>query len=158
MLRIVLDYAGLDAAVPFLLFKQEALKLGVWRAAFYTHVFSAFLCLAAGMVQFSGELRREQPGLHRGIGKLYVGLILLVNVPCGLVLALYTSGGPVAQVAFTLLDALWAGTTWRAFALARQRQWAAHRCWMIRSFAALFCRDAAQLARRISVDHGDDAA
>ena len=83
MLRTIVGYGGFRDDVQFLAFKQAYIHNPVWKTAFYIHVFSAVLALLAGFTQFSTQLLREHPGVHRLIGKIYVGNILFINFPAG---------------------------------------------------------------------------
>lgn len=64
MLKLVMQYSALDDHVGFLQEKQAYLHLKVWKAAFYTHVFSSVLTLLAGFTQFSTEMLRKHRRVH----------------------------------------------------------------------------------------------
>lgn len=70
-------------------------------------------------------------------GRIYA-LAVLVGGASGLVLAIGAEGGPVAAAGFGLLAVLWIGITGNAVRLAMRRDIAAHRHWMIRSYALTF--------------------
>lgn len=112
---------------------NRAARLGALTA----HAGLAATALLIGPWQFLGGLRARWPRLHRWNGTLYVGCCLAAAV-AGLALAFGTTAGPVASAGFGLLALAWAGTTWRAWRLARAHAYAAHRRWMIRSFALTF--------------------
>ncbi|RYY85466.1 MAG: DUF2306 domain-containing protein [Chitinophagaceae bacterium] len=135
MLRSILRYTAFDDGVGFLALKQDYLHIGIWKAAFYTHVFSSLFTLLAGFTQFSREVLKKYPQLHKLLGRLYVADILLVNVPAGVIMAIYANGGIISKCAFLLLDVLWAYFTWKAYSSARSRDFVAHRAFMIRSYA-----------------------
>ena len=46
--------------------KQQEVNNVVWKAAFYSHVFSSIFLLPAGFTQFNPFLRHRYPRLHRG--------------------------------------------------------------------------------------------
>src|SRR5688572_2294386 len=54
------------------------------RAAIYVHVFAAFFALALGPFQFSTRLRTARLGLHRWMGRLYLGIGVLLGGISGL--------------------------------------------------------------------------
>lgn len=135
MLVTLLQYTRLDDHAGFLQFKQDWLNDRVWKAAFYIHVFTCFLCLFAGLTQFSTYLQRRQKKTHRLLGKIYVFNILLINVPVGMILAVNANGGLVSKVAFSLLGILWCYFTAMAWVYARRKQFIQHRHFMIRSYA-----------------------
>ncbi|RYY39130.1 MAG: DUF2306 domain-containing protein [Chitinophagaceae bacterium] len=135
MLRSILRYTAFDDGAGFLALKQPYVNIPLWKAAFYTHVFSSLLTLLAGFIQFSTQARSSYPRLHRWMGRVYVAGILLVNVPAGFVLAVYANGGIPSKIAFVLLDVLWAVFTWKGYSSARSGNFHAHRDFMIRSYA-----------------------
>ena len=138
MLRTIVGYTSFRDNVQFLVFKQPYIHNVVWKTAFYIHVFSAVIALLAGFTQFSKDLLRENPKLHRLIGKIYVANILLVNFPAGLIMGVYANGGFAGKTAFLLLDGLWFYFTLKALTSARSRRFADHKNYMIRSYALTF--------------------
>ena len=135
MWGITAQYIPIDTDVAFLRIKQENIGLWHYRGAFFVHVFTALLTLAAGFTQFWPGLQRRYPVLHRWSGWLYVVVLLLAAGPSGLLIGLYANGGWSSQLAFCLLAILWMLFTVLAVRSIRLGDVAAHRRWMIRSFA-----------------------
>jgi uncharacterized membrane protein len=108
------------------------------RAAVYTHVFAAAFALALGPFQFSARLRARNLPLHRWLGRLYLGVGVLVGGIAGLYMALHAFGGAVARAGFACLALAWLYTGLRAYLAIRGRDIAAHRRWMVRNFALAF--------------------
>ncbi len=135
MAEITMQYIPYNTDVGFLRIKQHYLHHYFWRSAFFTHVYCSMLVLFAGFTQFSAELLKRYPKLHRSMGYLYVINILLVTGPAGLVMGFYANGGIYARIGFVLLAILWWGFTFMALQKARQKKWQQHRAFMIRSFA-----------------------
>lgn len=102
--------------------------------AFILHTSFGGLALLLAPWQFVGWLRRKHPRVHRWAGRAYVGCALISGVAAYPV-AFGTIAGPIASVGFALMATAWLGTTLIAWRAARQRRFAAHRRWMIRSFA-----------------------
>jgi uncharacterized membrane protein len=138
MLRTIIGYASFRDDVQFLAVKQAYIHNTVWKAAFYIHVFTAVIALLAGFTQFSPEILRDSPQIHRLIGKIYVGSILFVNFPAGLIMGIYANGGIPGKTAFLLLDTLWFYFTLKAYLCVRNRQFVEHKNYMIRSYALTF--------------------
>ena len=138
MLRTIVGYSDFRDDVQFLLQKQDYIHIPVWKAAFYTHVFSAIVALLAGFTQFSSNFLKQNRALHRLLGKIYVADILLINFPAGLIMGVYANGGPVGKTAFLLLDILWFWFTYKAYACARNKDFTRHKQYMIRSYALTF--------------------
>jgi uncharacterized membrane protein len=84
------------------------------------HATLAATALLVGPFQFLTRLRAKRPGVHRRLGKIYVG------------------AGPIAQWGFGTLSVLWFIVTANALRLAMAGRIAEHRRWMIRSFAMTF--------------------
>lgn len=138
MLRTIVGYTSFQDNVQFLVLKQAYVHNPVWKTAFYIHVFSAVIALLAGFTQFSPDILRDNPKLHRFIGKIYVANILLINFPVGLIMGIYANGGLPGKTAFLLLDLLWFIFTLKAYTCARNRRFVDHKYYMIRSYAVTF--------------------
>jgi uncharacterized membrane protein len=102
--------------------------------AIFLHALGGSVVLAAGLLQLNGSLRRRFPVAHRAAGWVYVAAAALTGA-AGVYMAAYSAGGPVAHVGFGLLGIAVLGATARAVQLAVARDLAAHRRWMIRSYA-----------------------
>lgn len=135
MARNIVAYGSFSTTVGFLNLKQDYLPIMHWRIAFYVHVFSSIFTLLAGFTQFSSSILREQPCIHRLVGKVYVFNILFVNFPSAMIMAIYANGLLPSKAAFVVLDTLWFWFTLKAFLEIRKRNVPAHRDYMIRSFA-----------------------
>ena len=100
------------------------------------HMALAGTALAAGPLQFLPAIRRRRP-LHRWIGRAYV-ISCLIGGVAGLTMAFGTTAGPVAAWGFGTLAVIWIVCNVEGWRMARDRQFDAHRAWMIRSFALTF--------------------
>ena len=123
---------GMELSFPDLL-----AHLDQRRVAFIAHVSAAPVALLLGSLQFFSRGRARWPRLHRVNGRIYA-LAVLVGGVSGLLLAVSSVGGPVAATGFAALSLLWLFTTARAVRLAMAGSYAAHRRWMMRSFALTF--------------------
>lgn len=135
MLRIIFIYIPVQNDAGFLQLKQEYIHITEWRIAFFTHVFTSMLVLLAGFTQFSRQLQKKHPKLHRIFGYIYVIDILMVTGPAGLLMGFYANGGISSRIAFVLLAVLWMAFTGIALFKAIKKNFIAHRAFMIRSFA-----------------------
>lgn len=135
MLQLSIPYFSFRYDVDFLLTKQNIIHIKHWRYAFYTHVFFSIFALIAGFTQFSDYILKKQKKLHRFMGYIYVTDILLLAGPSGLVMSFYSNGMLITQTSFIILSSLWIIFTGLAFLRAKQRDFKAHRDWMIRSYA-----------------------
>jgi uncharacterized membrane protein len=135
MLKLVVQYLSLDDHVGFLEQKQAYLHIKVWKFAFYVHVFSSVLTLLAGFTQFSAEILRKHPRLHRTLGRIYAWDILAINFPAGVVMAVYANGHLPSKIAFLILDSLWFWFTLKAITEIKRGHVQAHRDYMMRSYA-----------------------
>ncbi len=136
MLLNVLPYLRFERAFSFLGTKPDAvLDKPHFMAGFYVHITSSMVVLALGMLQFVPVINRRWPVIHRWAGKIYIGVILALAAPSGLVLALYANGGLPARVGFTLQCIVWWIITLFAWQEAREKRWLPHVQMMVRSFA-----------------------
>ncbi len=101
------------------------------------HAGLAATALLVGPFQFLKGLRARWPKVHRIIGRIYV-IGCLGAAPAGMVLAVGTDAGPIAQWGFGTLSVIWFVITANALRLAMAGRIAEHRRWMIRSFALTF--------------------
>ncbi len=138
MARITAAYIPYNTDVGFLLIKQHYIAIDHWRVAFFVHVYASIWVLLAGFSQFSGRLQRQRPRLHRSLGYVYAGNILLITGPASLVMGFYANGGITSRIGFILLALLWIWFTALAIIKARQKDFSAHRNYMIRSYALTF--------------------
>ncbi|WP_440135415.1 DUF2306 domain-containing protein [Chitinophaga sancti] len=138
MLRMIIDYSSFQTNIHFLEFKQEYLHIPIWKTAFYIHVFSSILALAAGFTQFSAHFLHHYRRAHKLIGKIYVVDILIINFPVGLIMGAYANGLWPSKLAFILLDCLWFYFTYKALVKVKKGDIAAHKRYMIRSYALTF--------------------
>lgn len=135
MFAIVWPYTSGKTNIDFLLTKQRIVHLDHYMWAFYLHIFSSLWILAAGLTQFSSTILRRKPALHRWIGRIYVAIILFVSAPAALVMSYYANGGWWSKASFAVLSVCWWWTTWRGYQAIRDKKIAAHRSWLIRSYA-----------------------
>lgn len=138
MLQMAVDYSSFETDIHFLRYKQAYIHIPVWKAAFYIHVFSSVLALAAGLTQFSDHVLKKYRRLHRIVGWIYAVDILVINFPAAMVMAYYANGLLPSKIAFILLDCLWFLFTLKAVIAARKRDITQHKQFMIRSFALTF--------------------
>jgi len=103
----------------------------------YTHALFGSIGMLTGPPQFLASLRARRPGLHRAMGKVYVGSAMMVGLS-GLYMAPYSFGGMVTHLGFGGLAAALLVTTGVALARIRGGDVEGHRAWMVRSFALLF--------------------
>lgn len=127
----------LDMSQGLLGAKSEALKAGIWTTGFYLHIYFGGLSLLTGWSQFSSRLRSARLNLHRMLGRIYVGAVLISGLS-GLYIAYFAEGGLVAKSGFAMLATAWLLSTFGAFKSIRARKISQHQKWMIRSYALTF--------------------
>ena len=135
MLKITLPYFTFRYDVDFLLTKQNVLHIDIWRAAFYIHISTSLFVLLTGIFQFIKPVIINRVGIHRVLGKIYVGLVLFVSAPSGLVMAFYANGGVFSKASFAIISVLWWAFTFMAYREIRNGNVASHLAWMYRSYA-----------------------
>ncbi|WP_207625740.1 DUF2306 domain-containing protein [Niastella populi] len=135
---MAIEYSSFETDIHFLRYKQDYINIPLWKAAFYTHVFSSVLALAAGLTQFSDVILKKYRRLHRIVGWIYAVDILIINFPAAMIMAYYANGLLPSKIAFILLDCLWFWFTLKAVIAARNKEINKHKRFMIRSFALTF--------------------
>lgn len=132
----VFPYLGFGYAYGFLGTKTDAvLAKPHFQWAFYVHITSSMVVLVAGLWQFVPYFLKKQPVWHRNIGKVYVGMILFLAAPSGLVLGFYANGGLAAKTGFVLQSMVWWIVTALAWFEIRRKRHLAHTRMMFRSYA-----------------------
>ncbi|HVK14492.1 MAG TPA: DUF2306 domain-containing protein [Gemmataceae bacterium] len=116
---------------------REATFVGAYRPAFYVHIFSGPVVLLNGLVLLSDTVRRRFGRLHRVLGRVQVGVLVLLVLPSAVVMARHTFGGWAAGLSFLLLSAATAGCAVVGVVHARRRRFDRHRRWMLRSYVLI---------------------
>lgn len=135
MAQITAAYIPYNIDVGFLRIKQDYIDIDHWRIAFFVHVYASIWALLAGFTQFSSNIQTFYPKLHRTFGYVYVTNILLITGPAGLLMGFYANGGLSSKIAFVMLAVGWIIFTAVALVKAKKGDFAAHRNFMIRSYA-----------------------
>jgi uncharacterized membrane protein len=102
--------------------------------AFPLHTTFGGLAMLLGPWQLVAGLRRRWPAAHRWAGRAYVVCCLVSGVTAYPV-AFSSFAGPIAAAGFSVMATAWLAATLVAVLAIRRGQVAAHRRWMIRSFA-----------------------
>lgn len=103
-----------------------------------THIAAAVPAILTGPFLFTPEWRKNRPDLHRLFGKIYV-YGCLVSATLVIPLAVNNGGMMIEpKIGFTVMAVLWFGITWLAFMAARNKDYIAHRRWIMRSYAMTF--------------------
>jgi uncharacterized membrane protein len=135
MLSITLEYIPFNPNVSFLMIKQtEVEHRPEYLYFFYTHVYTSIFVLLFG---FLAILKKDFgiKNLHKNLGKLYILLILVLAAPSGIYMGVFANGGISSKISFVILGCLWWFSTYKAYQLARQKNFSQHKQWMWRSFA-----------------------
>ena len=126
-------------ATAFLSHKEDLkrpLQEPLWLNIMAGHIIVACIAMIAGAISFSDRLRNHRPDIHRIVGYLYVGAVMLVVLSSGY-MAPYATGGKINSVAFNMMNLFWPAMTVWAVLQIRKKRLASHRRWNIRSYA--FC-------------------
>ena len=98
------------------------------------HFLLGTVVIIVGALQLNRQFRQRYLVLHRWLGRVYVGGVLIGGV-AGLYLAFYSFGGLVTHYGFGMLAVCWLATTGVAFKQIRAGNISSHQNWMIRSYA-----------------------
>jgi uncharacterized membrane protein len=117
------------------------------------HIACGITALVLGLFQFVPSLRSSRPVLHRTMGMLYVSAVVLGGITAfPLSFMMHAAHSPAIRPLFypalaglASLSIVWPMTTVMALTRAKQRRFADHRAWMIRSYALTFAAPTARL-------------
>ena len=98
------------------------------------HIIGGMGALLTGPWQFSPRLRSRALNVHRWIGRGYLLSVLLGSV-AGFAMATVSKAGLPAHLGFGALACVWLFTSVQAYRSVLRGRIAAHRRWMVRSFA-----------------------
>ncbi|GAA4862624.1 DUF2306 domain-containing protein [Actinomycetospora straminea] len=104
----------------------------------WAHIVCGSVALMTACLQMWPWLRRHHPRVHRFSGRVYLLGGVLPGGIAVLGVAPVSSTGFASSVGNTFLAVLWLGTSIAGWRAARQRRYADHRVWMIRSIALTF--------------------
>jgi hypothetical protein len=136
ILRNYPRYLPPDFSSDFLVGREASFR-GGYRWAFYAHLVAGPVALLLGLALMSATVRRRAPAWHRALGRMQVGVVLLVLVPSGLVMSAFAATGVVAGLGFATLAVATAACAVLGWRAAMQRRFAAHEAWMTRLFILL---------------------
>lgn len=116
---------------------RETTFTGLYRPAFYVHIFSAPVVLFTGLILMSEDVRRRRGSLHRVLGRVHVVLLLVLVLPTSAVMSRHAFGGWPAGLSFLCLSAATAVSAILGVVHARRRRFDKHRRWMLRSYVLI---------------------
>jgi uncharacterized membrane protein YozB (DUF420 family) len=129
-------YKPSDAGMVSAKLQDASFPYEVWKLFFYPHIVLGIIALLVGAWQLTKRSRRN-PNMHKRLGRIY-GFSILLNVLVVPYIALYATGGTPSTIAFLVLDVFWFATTAIGIRHILSRNVAAHRAWMLRSYAITF--------------------
>ncbi len=127
-------YLPPDFEQGFLSNKKPGFYRSGYFLGFYAHIAAAPIALFCGTLQISRTLRARWPKLHRGLGKVYVALVLCLAAPGGAIMSSRALGGTSSTICFAMISVAAWWFTWKAWRAAKAGQFAAHGRWMFRSY------------------------
>jgi uncharacterized membrane protein len=116
---------------------RESYFFGAYQWAFYTHIISGPVALVLGLILIGERFRTRFPKWHRYLGRVQVGVVLLLVTPSGLSMAYHAAAGPIAAVGLATLAIATAICISLGLRSAMTRRFAAHRRWMCRCYLLL---------------------
>lgn len=123
-----IDYLNPDFSEGFLIGKGVIFTF--YKVFLFMHMAGAPIALLAGLFQFTFTNSK----IHRAIGILYLGGVLLLAAPSGFIMAFFAIGGFWSVLNFLILSLLWFYFSLKAYQLIRKGIIDEHRKFMTRSF------------------------
>ena len=140
LMFIVATVFGAVLVSPYLLLDIDDSRVDVNGEAHYAvlvaHVFTAFVALVLGPLQFIPAIRARRR-IHRTIGRLYLFAGVLPSALAAVPVALL-SGRLITQIGLTIPATLWLVTGTLAYRAARRHDHTRHQNWMTRNYALTF--------------------
>ncbi|MFI5591309.1 DUF2306 domain-containing protein [Amycolatopsis sp. NPDC051758] len=102
------------------------------------HVIFGSIAMVGAVLQIWPWLRRTHPVFHRHTGRAYVFAGVLPAGVMALTIGSQSPFGPITQVSDVVAALLWLGCTFAGWRAVRERRFADHRRWMIRSASLTF--------------------
>lgn len=131
-----IPYFTFNTNLPFLAERAKLVEKIVWKTCFYLHIAAGAFCISTSLVQFSSWILKKRKKIHIISGKIYVFVVLLIGAPTGLYMTYFAKGGYAERGAFLAMAVFWFYTTYKGFVTAaRDKNFVAHKYWMIRSYA-----------------------
>jgi len=146
--------AAVFAVYPYFTLDPDRSRVAL-TASFYhyplllVHIFSSFLALAVGWLQFLPKLRTKRPRIHRTIGRFYLGFVAVGGVT-GFAVGMFTESYN-RQMAFLTLVVLWLFTAWKGYRAARRQNFDAHGVWMTRNYAVTLLAASARILTPVCI-------
>jgi hypothetical protein len=108
----------------------------IWKYSFYFHIAAGSLCILTALLQFSSWILKKRKKIHILAGKIYVFVVLIIGAPTGFYMTFFAKGGFAERACFMAMAVFWFYTTYKGFkSAAVDRNFLAHKFWMIRSYA-----------------------
>jgi uncharacterized membrane protein YozB (DUF420 family) len=103
--------------------------------ALVAHVIFGSVAILTCVLQVWPWFRQRHPVAHRRLGRVYVFGGVLPGGVLAVAIGTVSPFGPLNQTGTVLMGSLWLTFTVVGYRMARQKRFADHRRWMIRSFA-----------------------
>jgi uncharacterized membrane protein len=116
---------------------RELTFAGLYRPAFYVHIFSGPIVLLNGLILLSDGVRRRHAAWHRVLGRVQVIVLIVLMLPSAVVMSRHAFGGWPAGLSFLLLSVATAISAVVGVIYARRGQFMRHRRWMLRSYVLI---------------------
>lgn len=106
-----------------------------YKVSFYLHIFAGMFCIGTALLQFSSFILKQRKAIHISSGRIYVFVVLVIGAPTGLYMSFFAKGSMAERLLFMFMALSWFFFTAKGLSSVLQRQIAAHKFWMIRSYA-----------------------
>lgn len=103
----------------------------------YSHIAFSFPAIMLGIWMFNTSFRENNLTLHRKLGQIYVIGCLMGGITV-IPLALNNDSILAPKIGFTMMGSIWICLTYFGYTSAIHKNYAAHRRWMMRSYAVTY--------------------
>lgn len=152
---LVAGYAATALGLPPLRTPFVQNLFSISPSAIALHLTGGIAAIVLGALQLNSRLRRKYLPAHRWLGRVYVVSVTIGGI-AGLALATKSTGGLVTHFGFGMMAVCWVGSTVTAYRYIRAKNVAAHRDWMLRSYALTLAAVTLRIYLGISQAYGMD--
>lgn len=139
LMAVLISWSSLRHTMPYTMpsvfLKGKEAFFSFYLPALYGHIATSGIILLLGFVSLLQLVRNKWMAVHRLAGKIYVGLILFISAPCGLIMACCSTGGWGVKICFIALSILWWWFTKEAWKSIKAGNISTHQFFMWRSYA-----------------------
>lgn len=109
----------------------------LWYIMLSIHIIFGIAALIIGPFTLFAKFRERNINRHKILGRIYIIGVFFAGIS-GIYLAIYATGGFIAQLGFGFLSVFWLLTAFQALVNVKNKNIQEHQKWMIRNYSLTF--------------------